>query len=147
VRPDIAITTDFIVGFPGEREQDFQDSLRLIEEVKFDNIFSFKYSERSGTRAVHLPGKIGNTEKQRRLFLLQQTQKEITLSKNKSLEGTIQEVLVEGPGKRGDHQLSGRTPGNKVVNFFPPTHLRGELVRLKIIQGFQNSLLGEIVGA
>jgi tRNA-2-methylthio-N6-dimethylallyladenosine synthase len=96
---------------------------------------------------VHLPGKIGNTEKQRRLFLLQQTQKEITLSKNKSLEGTIQEVLVEGPGKRGDHQLSGRTPGNKVVNFFPPTHLRGELVRLKIIQGFQNSLLGEIVGA
>lgn len=147
VRSDIAITTDVIVGFPGEREQHFQDSLRLIEEVKFDNIFSFKYSERSGTRAVHLPGKIGDTEKQRRLFLLQQRQKEITLGKNKSLEGTIQEVLVEGPGKRGNHQLSGRTPGNKVVNFFSTTDLRGELIRPKIIQGCQNSLLGEIVGA
>jgi tRNA-2-methylthio-N6-dimethylallyladenosine synthase len=146
VRTDIAITTDMIVGFPGEGRRDFEDSLRLIEEVKFDNIFSFKYSERSGTRATCLPGKIEDPEKQKRLFLLQQRQKEITLGKNKSLEGTVQEVLVEGPGKRGSHQLSGRTPGNKVVNFFSTTDLKGELVLLKIIEGCQNSLLGEIVG-
>ena len=93
-----------------------------------------------------MPRKIGDPEKQRRLVLLQQRQKEITLGKNKSLEGTVQEVLVEGPGKRGNHQLSGRTPGNKVVNFFSTTDLKGELVLLKIIEGFQNSLLGEIVG-
>ena len=145
VRPDIAITTDMIVGFPGERKRDFHDSLRLMDEVKFDSIFSFKYSERSGTRAAHLPGKIGDTEKQKRLFLLQQRQKEITLGKNKSLEGTVQEVLVEGRGKRGNHQLSGRAPGNKIVNFSSATDLTGELVRLKIIEGFQNSLLGKIV--
>jgi tRNA-2-methylthio-N6-dimethylallyladenosine synthase len=145
VRPNIAITTDMIVGFPGERKRDFHDSLRLMEEVKFDNMFSFKYSERSGTSAAHLPGKIGDTEKQKRLFLLQQRQKEITLGKNKSLEGTVQEVLVEGPGKRGNHQLSGRTPGNMIVNFSSASDLKGNLVRLKIIEGFQNSLLGEIV--
>ena len=143
-RPDITVTSDMIVGFPGETEKDFEDSLRLIEEVKFDNIFSFKYSDRPGTKALQLPGRIEEKEKQRRLSILQERQREITLRKNKLLEGTIQEILVEGPGKRGDDQLTGRTLGNKVVNFSSKINLKGQLVKVNIIKGFQNSLLGEL---
>jgi len=144
-RPDIAITSDMVVGFPGETEEDFEDSLSLIEEVKFDNLFSFKYSERPGIKALQLPGAIGEKEKQRRLSILQDRQRGITLSKNRLLEGTIQEILVEGPAKRGGGQLTGRALGNKVVNFPSRADLKGRLVRVKIDKGFQNSLLGELV--
>ena len=143
-RPDITITSDMIVGFPGETEKDFEDSLRLIEEIEFDNLFSFKYSERPGTKALQLPGQIGEIEKQRRLALLQERQREKTLSKNKLLVGTFQEILVEGPGKRGDDQLTGRTLGNKVVNFSTKINLKGQLLKVKIVKAFQNSLLGEL---
>ena len=145
VRPDITITSDLIVGFPGETEKDFEDSLQLIDKVEFDNLFSFKYSERPQTKALQLPGKLHEKEKQRRLFILQERQRKITLSKNKQMEGTIQEILVEGTGKKGDGQLTGRTLGNKVVNFSANKNLKGQLVRVKIITGFQNSLLGEVV--
>jgi tRNA-2-methylthio-N6-dimethylallyladenosine synthase len=144
-RPDIAITSDMIVGFPGETRHDFEDSLRLIEEVKFDNIYSFKYSDRLGTKAVQLRGKIAEKEKQRRLALLQERQREITLSKNQLLEGSIQEVLVEGPSKRGRNQLNGRSLGNKVVNFWCNGQLAGELVSVRIVEAFQNSLWGELI--
>ena len=144
-RPDIAITSDMVVGFPGETQEDFEDSLSLIEEVKFDNLFSFKYSERPGIKALQLPGAIGEKEKQRRLSILQDKQREITLSKNRLLEGTIQEILVEGPAKRGGGLLTGRALGNKVVNFPSRADLKGRLVRVKIDKGFQNSLLGELV--
>ena len=145
IRPDIAITSDLIVGFPGETEKDFEDSLQLVEQIAFDNLFSFKYSDRPGTAALKLPGKIGEAEKQRRLVLLQERQKEITLSKNRLLEGTVQEILVEGPSKKRDNQLYGRTLGNKVVNFISDKNLQGHLVKVKIVQGFHNSLLGEMV--
>ena len=144
-RPDIKITSDLIVGFPGETEKDFEDSLQLIEKIKFDNLFSFKYSERPGTKALQLPGKIGEKEKQRRLSILQERQREITLSKNKLFEGTIQEILVEGLCKKGDSQFTGRTLGYKVVNFSGRKNIKGQLVRVKIVKGFQNSLLGELV--
>ena len=145
VRPDITITSDLIVGFPGETEKDFEDSLQLIDKIEFDNLFSFKYSERPRTKALQLPGKLDEKEKQRRLSILQEKQRKITLSKNKLLEGTIQEILVEGPGKKGDSQLTGKTLGSKVVNFFANKNFKGQLVRVKIIKGFQNSLLGELV--
>jgi len=145
-RPDIAVSSDMIVGFPGETDVDFQDSLNLIEEVRFDNLFSFRYSDRRGTKATSLPNKVGEMEKQERLSLLQERQRQITLAKNKSLEGTVQTVLEEGPAKHGGEQRSGRTPGNKVVNFVSRTNLTGALVRIKIIKGFQNSLFGEFVG-
>jgi len=145
VRPDITITSDLIVGFPGETEKDFEDGLQLIDKIEFDNLFSFKYSERPKTKALQLPGKLDEKEKQRRLSILQEKQRKITLSKNKLMEGTIQEILVEGSGKRGDSQLTGRTLGNKVVNFFAKKNSKGQLVRVKIIKGFQNSLLGELV--
>jgi tRNA-2-methylthio-N6-dimethylallyladenosine synthase len=144
-RPDIAITSDMIVGFPGERETDFEESLRLIEEIKFDNLFSFRYSERPRTAASRLPDRVDEGEKQRRLHALQERQREITMSKNRLLEGTTQEILVEGAGKRGGDQLTGRTSGNKVVNFPARADLKGRLVEVRIIEGFQNSLLGELV--
>ena len=144
-QPDIAITSDLIVGFPGETEKDFEDSLQLIEKIEFDNLFSFKYSDRPGTAALQFSGKLGEKEKQRRLSILQERQREITLSKNRLLEGTIQEILVEGPSKKRNGQLYGRTLGNKVVNFFAVKNLKGQLVRVKIVKGFQNSLLGELV--
>ncbi len=145
IRPDMTLTSDMIVGFPGETEKDFEDSLRLLEEIGFDNLYSFMYSERPGIKALQLPGKIEKKEKQGRLSVLQERQRGITLSKNRLLEGTIQEILVEGPGKRGDDQLTGRTLGNKVVNFPARANLKGELVRVKIVKGLQNSLLGELI--
>ena len=144
-RPDIAITSDMMVGFPGETERDFEDSLGLIEAIEFDSLFSFKYSERPGIMALQLPRKIKEKEKQTRLSILQDRQRGITLSKNRSLEGTLQEILVEGPARRGDSQLTGRTLGNKVVNFPSRTDLKGRLVRVRIVQGLQNSLRGELL--
>jgi tRNA-2-methylthio-N6-dimethylallyladenosine synthase len=145
IRPDIAVTSDMIIGFPGETESDFEESLRLIDEIQFDNVFSFKYSERMGTVASRLPDKVDECEKQRRLYVLQERQRQITLSKNLLLEGTTQEVLVEGPGKRGGAQVTGRTTGNKVVNFPGKVDLKGQLVTVRIREAFQNSLLGEMV--
>jgi len=144
-RPDIAITSDIIVGFPGETESDFLESLRFIDEIQFDNIFSFRYSERIGTVASRLPDKVDESEKQQRLYALQERQRQITLSKNILLEGTTQEVLVEGPGKRGGAQLTGRTTGNKVVNLPAKADLKGQLVMVRIIEAFQNSLFGEMI--
>jgi len=144
-RPDIAITSDMIVGFPGETESDFKESLQLVDEIQFDNIFSFRYSERMRTVASRLPDKVDESEKQQRLYVLQERQRQITLSKNILLKGTSQEVLVEGPGKRGGAQLTGRTTGNKVVNFPAKSDLKGELVTVRIIEAFQNSLFGEMV--
>jgi len=144
-RPDIAITSDVIAGFPGEDNQDFENTLKLVEDIRFDNLFSFKYSQRPGTRAMHLDTKVADEEKQRRLSILQESQREITLSKNRALEGTIQEVLVEGPAKRGYSYLEGRTLGNKVVNFPSDINLAGRLVNVKINNGFQNSLFGELI--
>jgi tRNA-2-methylthio-N6-dimethylallyladenosine synthase len=145
-RPDIAITSDIIVGFPGETATDFEESIRLIESIQFDNIFSFMYSERQGTSASRLQVKVDETEKKRRLYALQEKQRGITLSKNRLLEGTIQEVLVEGTGKRGGGQFTGRTTGNKVVNFPAKANLTGQSVMVRIIESFQNSLLGDLVG-
>ena len=145
-RPDIAVSSDMIVGFPGETEKDFQDSLSLIEEVEFDNLFSFRYSDRRGTKATRLPNKVAEGEKQERLSLLQERQRKITLAKNKSLEGTTQTVLEEGPAKHGGEQRSGRNPGNKILNYVSTTDLTGASVRVKVLKGFQNSLLGEFVG-
>ncbi|UCH06834.1 MAG: tRNA (N6-isopentenyl adenosine(37)-C2)-methylthiotransferase MiaB [Deltaproteobacteria bacterium] len=145
-RPDIAVSSDMIVGFPGETEKDFQDSLSLIEEVEFDNLFSFRYSDRRGTKATRLPNKVAEGEKQERLSLLQERQRKITLAKNKSLEGTTQTVLEEGPAKHGGEHRSGRTPGNKILNYVSTTDLTGASVRVKVLKGLQNSLFGEFVG-
>ncbi|MBW1700659.1 MAG: tRNA (N6-isopentenyl adenosine(37)-C2)-methylthiotransferase MiaB [Deltaproteobacteria bacterium] len=141
--PDIAITSDIMVGFPGESENEFSETLDLIGQVRFDAIFSFKYSDRKGTFAYKLNEKVDETEKASRLSVLQNLQRQITLEKNRALEGKQMEVLVEGQSKKG-RQLTGRTGTNKVVNFDCDSRYIGCLVKLSIKHGLQNSLQGEI---
>ncbi len=145
VRPDIAITADVMVGFPGETEKDFEETIDLIKKVEFDNLFSFKYTDRPGTVAERMEGKVDEKEKTRRLIKLQEIQKQITLKKNKQLEGKEVEVLVEGISKKGG-QYTGRTPTNKVVNFTSDYNLIGNLVKVKIEEAYANSLIGKYVG-
>ncbi len=142
IRTDFAITTDVMVGFPGETNDDFKKTLDLIEKIEFDNIFSFKYSDRKGTRASQMEGKIDEDEKSNRLLILQEMQKRITLARNRVLEGKIEQILIEGISKR-KNQMSGRTGSNKIVNFTSDNNKLGELVNVRIKRGYINSLQGE----
>ncbi|HEX8960489.1 MAG TPA: tRNA (N6-isopentenyl adenosine(37)-C2)-methylthiotransferase MiaB [Geobacteraceae bacterium] len=142
-RPGIQITGDMIVGFPGESEQDFRDTLSLMEEVGYADLFSFKYSVRPGTGAAAYRDDVAGATKQERLARLQELQKRLTLERNRSFVGTVQKVLVEGVSKRGD-QLFGRTDGNRVVNFAGAPTLIGKMIEVDITRAFQNSLFGEI---
>ncbi len=112
----MAITSDVMVGFPGERDDDFQETMDLVQKVRFDGLFSFKYSDRAGTLAEKMADKVHEQVKTSRLTALQALQREITLQKNRALEGRVVEVLVDGPGMRPG-QITGRTDTNKVVNF------------------------------
>ncbi len=144
VRPEIAVTSDMIVGFPGETEGDFERTLDLMRKIRFDNLFSFMYSDRQGTAAEKLSGKIDEKTKRERLQVLQALQKRITLEKNRELEGRKIEVLVEGPSRKGG-QLTGRSGTNKVVNFKCDTRCIGELINVEIEHAFVNSLSGRLV--
>jgi tRNA-2-methylthio-N6-dimethylallyladenosine synthase len=143
VEPDIAITSDVMVGFPGESGYDFEKTLDLIKRVQFDGLFSFKYSDRKGTLADKMDNKVDETEKSLRLSKLQGLQKQITLKKNKSLEGKRMNVLIEGFSKR-EGQLKGRTESNKIVNLVSDKEKIGSLVNVTIKRGFLNSLRGEL---
>jgi len=144
VCPSIAITADVIVGFPGEEEEDFKETLNLMERVRFDDLFSFKYSPRKGTRAAQFQNRVEEKVKQEWLAILQQVQKEITFQKNLALEGKKQEVLVEGRSKQSDQDVTGRTRSNKIVNFPGDMNLVGKLVPVKIMKAFAHSLRGEM---
>jgi tRNA-2-methylthio-N6-dimethylallyladenosine synthase len=143
VRPDIAITSDVMAGFPGETDQDFDMTLNLIKRVQFDSLFSFKYSDRKGTVAAKMDDKVGETDKSLRLSVLQSLQKKISLKKNRALEGKQLEVLVEGNSKKGG-QISGRTGSNKIVNFNSNNNMIGRLVIVTVNRGLLNSLQGEL---
>ncbi len=143
VRPEIAITSDVMVGFPQESDEDFQMTLDLIEKIEFDNLYSFKYSDRKGTLAEKMTGKIGEPEQSSRLQRLQDLQRRITLEKNQKLEGTETEILVEGYAKRKG-QLTGRTLSNKIVNFYNNNNMIDTLVKVKIQRACTNSLLGKL---
>lgn len=142
--PSIAITADVMVGFPGEEEEDFQQTLSLLKEVQFDELFSFKYSPRKGTRAAQFEDQVDEGIKKERLFLLQKIQNEITLRKNQALEGQVVELLVEGQSRQNDQEVMGRTRSNKVVNFKGSLNLVGQLVSVKITKAYPHSLRGEI---
>jgi tRNA-2-methylthio-N6-dimethylallyladenosine synthase len=142
-RPDIQVTGDMIVGFPGETEEDFLQTLSLMEEVRYADLFSFIYSPRPETKAAGLPDPVSRAEKQERLGRLQSLQRAHTLEGNRHYVGTVQRVLVEGTSKRGD-QLCGRTSGNRVVNFAGDLGLTGRLADVRIVKAYQNSLLGEL---
>ncbi len=140
----MAITGDVIVGFPGEEEEDFEETLALMKAVQFDDLFSFKYSPRKGTRAAEFEDRVEEKVKQKRLSILQELQREMTFQKNLALEGRVVEVLVEGRSKQGVQDISGRTRTNKIVNFKGDVDLTGRLIPVHITKAYQHSLRGEI---
>ncbi|KAA6184079.1 tRNA (N6-isopentenyl adenosine(37)-C2)-methylthiotransferase MiaB [Thiohalocapsa marina] len=143
-RPDISISSDFIVGFPGETEADFEATLRLVEEVGFDQSFSFIYSARPGTPAADYVDDVPHAVKQRRLERLQQRISHQAQLISRRMVGEVHRVLVEGPSRKDPAQLSGRTENNRVVNFTGPATLIGGLVELRITEALPNSLRGEL---
>ncbi|SHH02530.1 tRNA-i(6)A37 thiotransferase enzyme MiaB [Thermosyntropha lipolytica DSM 11003] len=143
--PGVAITTDLIVGFPGETEDDFADTLDMVKKVRFDAAFTFMYSPRSGTKAAEFTDQVPLEVKKARLERLNELQYGIATEINKSLEGTVQEVLVEGPSKTDKDKLTSRTRTNRIVIFSGPGDLTGRLVNVKITEARTFSLFGELV--
>ncbi|MCG8086572.1 MAG: tRNA (N6-isopentenyl adenosine(37)-C2)-methylthiotransferase MiaB [Candidatus Thiodiazotropha taylori] len=143
VRPDITVSSDFIVGFPGETEADFEQTLKLIEEVGFDHSYSFIYSRRPGTPASDLPDDVPLAVKQQRLERLQQLINTQAQRISRQMVGTTQRILVERPAKKDPAQLAGRTENNRVVNFTAPAELIGQFVEVRITEALPNSLRGE----
>lgn len=145
--PGVAITTDIIVGFPGETEENFQETLSLLDLIKYDQIFSFKYSVRPGTAAENICGHLSEEIKKSRLALVHQIQERITDSYHKSMEGTVVEVLVEKNPSERTGQAFGRTRTNKIVNFeCSNRNILGQTVKVKIVEGLKHSLRGEALG-
>lgn len=141
-RPEIAITSDIIVGFCGETDENFEKTLRLIREVRFDNLFSFMYSTRPGTASANMKNDVPLKTKKKRLETLQAIQKKITLEKNKALEGQIKEVLVEKRSRGEKNRWCGRTGCFRTVHFDDSEVLPGRIVKVRIQEGFQNALVG-----
>lgn len=144
-RPDIQISSDFIVGFPGESDKDFQDTMKLIKDVDFDMSFSFIFSPRPGTPAADYPCDLSEQVKKERLYELQQTVNAQAMRYSRLMLGTEQRVLVEGPSKKNLMELRARTENNRVVNFEGSADLIGQFVDVKITDVFANSLRGELV--
>jgi len=152
VRPNISLSSDFIVGFPGESQQDFDATMRLIDDIGFDHSFSFVYSARPGTPAAAYPDSLPVAEKKRRLAILQARISDMAATISAAMVGTRQKVLVEGPSRKGqtpdaDHpvgQLRGRTENNRVVNFDAPASLIGQMVDVEISEALPNSLRGRL---
>jgi len=147
VCPDISVTSDVIVGFPGETEEDFRATIALMNKIRFDNLFSFKYSEREGTAAAGFGDKVARGIRSARLSELQALQEEHTQERNRDLEGKVLDVLVEGPSKTGKDDLTGRTRSNKIVNFRQRETAIGETVPVFIKKAYLHSLRGELAGA
>ena len=143
--PDIALTTDIIVGFPGESSQEFEDTLDIIKRLKFDSAYTFIYSPRKGTPAVNIEDKISIEEKKERLAKLIEIQSKISRMKNDAYIGKVKEVLVEGRSKTTDKVLTGRTRENKIVNFIADEKVIGQLIRVKITKARSWSLEGEVL--
>ncbi len=143
--PGISLTTDLIVGFPGETEADFEDTLDLVARVQFDNAFTFMFSPRRGTEAAIMPGQLPTATKKERLKRLMELQNRISLAKNEALVGQEVEILVEGPSKTDPDQLSGRTRTNKLVIFPGDQSLTGRLVKVRLTRAQTWLLKGEMV--
>ena len=147
VRPDVSISSDFIIGFPGETEQDFLATMKLVEDVGFDGSYSFLYSPRPGTPAADLEDGVPREAKLERLRKLQnKIEEQAKLFSNKMVD-SVQRVLVEGVAKKNVAELSGRTDNNRVVNFPGQPRLIGQFVEVKILSAMPHSLRGELVYA
>jgi len=147
IRPDISMSSDFIVGFPGETEDDFAKMMKLIDDIGFDNSFSFIFSPRPGTPAANLPDDTPHEVKLRRLQTLQAVIETSIRDISARRVGTVQRILVEGPSKRDVDELMGRTECNRVVNFKAPKRLIGQMVDVTITEALHYSLRGEVVTA
>lgn len=145
VRPDIAMSSDFIVGFPGETDDDFEATMNLIKDIDYDMSFSFIYSARPGTPAADLPDDVSEETKKQRLHLLQQRLNQQAHAHARRMLGTEQRILVTGPSKKDPMELSGRTENNRVVNFVGSPDMIGRFVDVKITDVFVNSLRGEVL--
>jgi tRNA-2-methylthio-N6-dimethylallyladenosine synthase len=143
--PGVALSTDIIVGFPGETEWDFQATINLIKKMEFDNVFLFKYSPRANTAAAGLPNPIDEKTKKSRFEVLLNLQKSITMKLNKNLEGKVEKILVEGKSKNNSYKLTGRTRTNKVTNFLEGNGLIGKIIPIKIVRSGLYSLDGQVI--
>jgi tRNA-2-methylthio-N6-dimethylallyladenosine synthase len=143
-RPDISISSDFIIGFPGETEKDFLATMDLVQEIGYDQSFSFIYSQRPGTPAAALPDEVPHAVKQKRLATLQQVINQQAMAISKDMVGTVQRVLVEKPSKKDPRQLAGRTENMRWVNFDGPDELMGRFVDVVITEALPNSLRGRL---
>ena len=144
-RPGLSISSDFIVGFPGESEADFQATLDLIDKIGFDQSFSFIYSPRPGTPAAELPDEVSFQEKQMRLRLLQEKISKLSEGVSEAMVGGVERVLVEGPSRKDPKTLAGRTENNRIVNFQGSVSLIGNFVEVVITQSLPHSLRGRLV--
>jgi len=144
-RPDLSLSSDFIVGFPGETAEDFEKTMKLIDEVGFDASFSFLYSSRPGTPAAELSDDTPHELKTERLMRLQKRIEDLAQAVSQSMVGTVQRVLVEGLSKKNEHELAGRTDNNRIVNFAGESRLIHSFVDLRITSALPHSLRGEIL--
>jgi tRNA-2-methylthio-N6-dimethylallyladenosine synthase len=142
--PEATISTDLIVGFPGETEEEFEMTMEAVRTIRFDLIYSFKYSTRPGTRAAEYPEHLAEDEKSKRLQILLETQGKIVQEKNEALVGSIQEVLVQGKHYR-KNSITGRTRGNHSVHIDDSCAIAGDLLSVRITGALQNSLEAEII--
>ncbi|MEY2721473.1 MAG: hypothetical protein RL245_1839 [Pseudomonadota bacterium] len=147
VRPTISVTSDFIVGFPGETDRDFEATMTLVRDLSIDQSFSFLYSRRPGTPAASLPDEVPHEHKQARLTRLQALLEENARARSASLVGTVQRVLIERPSRKDATELAGRTEDNRWVNFPGPARLIGCFVDVEITEARPHSLRGRIVAA
>ena len=145
VRPDIYISTDFIVGFPGETDEDFEQTMELIETVKFDQSFSFIYSPRPNTPAAKMEDKTPLMTKKERLYRLQAAINNQAQQYSREMLGSVQKVLVDGLSVRDAEELSGRTDNNRTVNFKGSPELIGSFVYVKITDVLTHTLRGELI--
>ena len=145
IRPDISLSSDFIIGFPGETEQDHRHTMTLIDEIGFDHSFSFIYSRRPGTPAAELPDDVPLSVKQQRLAELQHVISDNAQRISRTMVGTVQRVLVDRPSRKDPNEIAGRTENNRVVNFEGPAELIGEFVDVRITAANPNSLRGELL--
>ncbi|MGA1578782.1 MAG: TRAM domain-containing protein, partial [Steroidobacteraceae bacterium] len=144
-RPGISLSSDFIVGFPGETERDFEQTLQLVADVGFDQSFSFIYSRRPGTPAAALEDDVPREVKQRRLELLQHRIDQQAQQISRGMVGSVQRVLVEKPSRKDPGQLAGRTENMRWVNFDGPAELISQFVDLQVTEALPNSLRGRLL--
>jgi tRNA-2-methylthio-N6-dimethylallyladenosine synthase len=147
VRPGISISTDFIVGFPGETDVDFEQTMKLIDDIVFDQSFSFIFSKRPGTPAANLPDETSDEVKHARLARLQNTINENARRINEAMVGTVQSVLVEKPSKKNPNEMTGRTENMRYVNFPGDARMIGQFIDVEITQAMSNSLRGRTAAA